>query len=104
MEEVMEEPGRQNTKASLKRYWVGWTSRIESAETAFVKWKTRALRIPFAEAGSTHRFNYVAVVDAPDRESAWQAVVGAYVDAEELFVREKAGDFWPPRDRFQQAS
>lgn len=89
---------------SLKRYWVGWSSRHESIETPYVKWKTRATRVGRAVAGSTHRYSYAAVVDASDREKAWHAVASLYSDAEELFVREKASDFWPPRDRFPSPS
>lgn len=100
----MEETGLEISKNGLKRYWVGWTSLIESVETPFDKWKTRASRVAYAEAGSTYRFSYAGVVDAPDRESAWQAVVRLYTDAEELFVREKPADFRPPPDRFPKNS
>lgn len=98
MEAMGESSGR--TKRSVKRYWVGWTSRHESVETPYPKWKTRASRAGRAEAGATFRFSYAAVVDADDRETAWHEVARLYSDAEELFVREKASDFWPPVDRF----
>lgn len=91
-------------KRGVKRYWVGWTSRHESIETAYPKWKVRATRVGRAEPGATHRFSYAAVVDANDREKAWHEVARLYSDAEELFVREKSTDFWPPTDRFPQAS
>lgn len=91
-------------KRVVKRYWVGWTSRHESIETPYPKWKTRATRVGRAEPGSTHRFSYAGVVDADDREKAWHQVARLFSDAEELFVREKASDFWPPADRFPQAS
>lgn len=102
-------------KRGVKRYWVGWTSRHESIETPYPKWKTRASRAGrteaqrdgagrWCEAGATFRFSYAAVVDADDREKAWHEVARLYSDAEELFVREKSTDFWPPTDRFPQAS
>lgn len=87
-----------------KRYWVGWTSRLENVDTPFPKWKTRATRAGRAEPGATYLISYAAVIDADDREKAWHAVAERYADATEQYVREKARDFWPPRDRFPKAS
>jgi hypothetical protein len=97
---TMEEQSSQ--KRGVKRFWVGWTSRHESIETPFPKWKVRATRVGRAEPGSTHRFSYAAVVDAEDRESAWQEIARRFPDSEEQFVREKSNDFWPPADRYPQ--
>jgi hypothetical protein len=85
----------------IKRFWVGWSSRLEAVETAYPKWKTSARRLG---VGMPFMFSYAAVVDAGDREAAWQKVVSLYADAEELFVKEKPNDFWPPADRYPKAS
>lgn len=87
-----------------KRYWVGWTSREESVETPYPKWKVRASRVGRAEPGATHLYTYAAVIDSDDREKAWHEVAARYPDATELFVRQKERDFWPPRDRFPPPS
>lgn len=99
----MEETANVGKKA-LKRHWVGWKSKLESVETPYSKWKTRAVRVGRDEAGKTYVFTYAAVIDAEDREKAWHDVARLFADAEELFVREKTGDFWPPADRFPEAS
>lgn len=84
-----------------KRFWIGWGSKLTGVETSFVKWVIRANRMPFS---GDIVYSYAAVVDATDRESAWQKVVRAFVDADESFVKEKWPDFWPPADRFPKAS
>lgn len=87
-----------------RRYWVGWTSRHEQVDTPYPKWKTRASRVGRAAPGQTLLISYCAVIDAEDRERAWHEVAGRFPDASELFVREKAKDYWPPRDRFPSPS
>lgn len=84
-----------------KRFWVGWSSRRESLDTPFIKWKTCVTHVPGSDELS---HGYAAVIDADDRETAWQLVAGCYADAEESFVKEKPRDFWPPADRFPRLS
>lgn len=91
-------------RVDKKRYWVGWTSRKESVETPFPKWKVKASRMGRAEPGAALLYSYAAVIDAADREKAWHAVAERYPDANELYVRQKDSSFWPPRDRFPPPS
>lgn len=95
-----EAPG-QAAECKVKRFWIGWSSKCATVETTFAKWVIRARRQPGAEELT---YAYAAVVDAPDRETAWQRVVTVFVDAEESFVREKPRDYWPPVDRFPKVS
>ena|SRR6187551_89026 len=86
----------------MKRFWIGWSSGKALESLPFPMWRTAVNRRPFGDQGLVH--SYVAVVDAGDREAAWQRVVEQVIDAEESFVREKARDFWPPAARFPKAS
>lgn len=83
------------------RFWVGWGSQLTGVETSFPKWVIRGQRMPFT---GEVVYSYAAIVDAVDRESAWQKVVEAFADADESFVKQKPNDYWPPADRFPKAS
>jgi hypothetical protein len=95
------EYGAAGKARGLKRFWIGWGSKLSGVETGFVKWTIRANRMPFTD---DLIYSYAAVVDAVDRESAWQRVVESFVDADESFVKEKPRDYWPPADRFARPS
>jgi hypothetical protein len=79
-----------------RRFWVGWTSTREGVATPFTKWTMHARRTGSTVLGQTYRYTFNAVIDAGDREAAWQSVVLRYPDASELFVREREANFWPP--------
>lgn len=88
-------------RTHVTRFWVGWGSQLTGVDTVFPKWVIRAQRMPHS---GELVYSYAAIVDAIDRESAWQKVVEAFGDADESFVKQKPDNYWPPADRFPKAS
>lgn len=86
-------------KPKNKRYWISWWSTYmlkADADIGYKAWITGYKNV-LADVPDT---SYVAVIDAPSEEAAWEMVKKTFPDYEERFCTEKEPDFYPPVDRF----